>query len=171
MVTCKLSNIDVIPHTHYDRSNKAVADGAVSFYIDHLVSSRVSRATYGVKAYTVFNPRDPEHLTRQHTRFIDAAGDLSIPNQFSSILPKVHKENTLVHSDDDICFQGTQVSELREFRRPFSFNTKSRAACASHSVSITCYKGDLQEPKWMDIEQCISCLLLDQAHADFIQMM
>jgi hypothetical protein len=74
-----------------DLSNKAVADGAVSFYIDHLVSSRVARATFGVEIYTPFNSNDPEHQARRHTRFIDAAGDPSIPNQFASILLKVNK--------------------------------------------------------------------------------
>jgi hypothetical protein len=70
-------------------SNKAVPGGAVSFYIDRLVSSRVARATYGIEVYTSFDHQDPEHLARQHTRFIDAAGDPSIPNQFASILLKV----------------------------------------------------------------------------------
>ncbi|OAX34710.1 hypothetical protein K503DRAFT_803365 [Rhizopogon vinicolor AM-OR11-026] len=53
--------------------NKAVADGAVSFYIDHLVSSRVAPATHGVRAYIPFNSQDPEHQARQPTQFIDPA--------------------------------------------------------------------------------------------------
>jgi len=73
-----------------DCSNKAVADGAISFYIDHLVSSRVARATYGIDVYTLFNSQNPEHQARQHTLFIDAAGNPSIPNLFSSILLKVN---------------------------------------------------------------------------------
>ncbi|KAJ8585555.1 hypothetical protein M405DRAFT_745130 [Rhizopogon salebrosus TDB-379] len=113
--------------------NKAVADGAVSFYIDHLVSSRVARATYGIKVYTQYDPQDLEHQARKHTKFIDVAGHQSIPNQFSSILMK-----------------GTQVSELREFRKPFQFTQKSRHS--TNTVNIMCYKGDLQDPKWLDIE-------------------
>jgi len=171
MVTCKLSSIDVITLTlTHDCSNKAVADGAVSFYIDHLVSSRVARTTYGINITTRYNSQDPEHRARKHTQFISLAGHLTIPNKFGSILLKVNMENALVHSmDADMFSQGTQVSELREFRRSFSFSKKSRAACASHSVNISCYKGDLQEPKWMDTERCMACLLLDQAHADSIQ--
>ncbi|OAX34642.1 hypothetical protein K503DRAFT_859084 [Rhizopogon vinicolor AM-OR11-026] len=115
--------------------NKAVADGAVSFYIDHLVLSRVARATYGVEIYTPFSPHDPEHQARQHTRFIDAAGDPSIPNQFASILLK-----------------GTQVSELREFRQSFDFIQNS-GCVVGHAVDIMCYKGNLQEPKWLDVDR------------------
>ncbi|OAX34711.1 hypothetical protein K503DRAFT_803366 [Rhizopogon vinicolor AM-OR11-026] len=132
--------------------NKAVADGAVSFYIDHLVSSRVARATYGVKMYTRFNSQDPEHQARQHKQFIDHAGDPSISNQFASILLK-----------------GTQVSELREFRSPFSFLRKSRFECNSHSVQIICYKGDLQKPKWLDIEPS-SFSTLCTVHADLSEL-
>jgi len=152
---CKLSSIVVSPHTHPDRSNKAVADGAVSFHIDHLVSSRVARATYGIEMYTPFNYQDPEHQARRHTQFTDAAGIPSIPQQFASILLKVHNENTLVHSDADICWQGTQVSELREFRRAFHFRQKSRHTFDS-CVNIMSYKGDLQQPKWLDVERCMT---------------
>ncbi|KAJ8595460.1 hypothetical protein M405DRAFT_929541 [Rhizopogon salebrosus TDB-379] len=132
--------------------NKAVADGAVSFYIDHLVSSRVARFTYGIETYTRYNSRDPEHKARQHTRFIDHAGYSCIANQFSSILLK-----------------GTQVSELREFRKSFDFNEKSRAACSSHSVDIMCYKGDLQDPKWLDVERS-SFSMLCTIHADLSEL-
>ncbi|KAG0708560.1 hypothetical protein DFH29DRAFT_423264 [Suillus ampliporus] len=116
--------------------NKAVADGAVSFYIDHLVSSRVARATYGIECYTQYNSQNLGHQARQHTCFIDNTGELCIPNRFESILPK-----------------GTQVSELREFRKPFVCARKSLIACTSHSTDIMCYKGALQEPQWLDVER------------------
>ncbi|KAJ8585554.1 hypothetical protein M405DRAFT_865328 [Rhizopogon salebrosus TDB-379] len=118
------------------RGKKAVADGAVSFYIDHFVSSQIARATYGTKVHTRYDPRDLEHQARKHTRFIDPVGDLRIPNKFSSILMK-----------------GTQVSQLHEFRKSFHFYTKSRPACGSCRVDIMCYEGDLQEPKWIDVER------------------
>jgi hypothetical protein len=79
-----------------DCSKKAAADGAVSFYIDHFVSSRIACATYGTKVYTRYNPRDLEHQARKHTQFIDPAGDLRIPNQFSSILMKVIKHDVII---------------------------------------------------------------------------
>ncbi|KAG1746337.1 hypothetical protein EDB19DRAFT_1905800 [Suillus lakei] len=96
--------------------NKAVADGAVLFYIDHLVSSRVARATYGIECFTPYDSQDPEHQVRQHKSFIDATGELCVPEYFESILLK-----------------DTQVSELREFRKSFQIIRKKLARCKSHS--------------------------------------
>jgi hypothetical protein len=70
-------------------SNKAVADGAVSYFIDHLVSSRVSRFTYGTECSVPFNPFDMEHRARQKEVFRSASGILALPRAFSSILTKV----------------------------------------------------------------------------------
>jgi hypothetical protein len=70
-------------------SNKAVADGAVSYFIDHLVSSRVSRFTYGTECSVPFNPFDMEHRARQKDVFRSASGILALPRAFSSILTKV----------------------------------------------------------------------------------
>jgi hypothetical protein len=116
--------------------NKAVADGAVSFYIDHLVSSRVARATYGIECSTQYDSQDPEHLARESKSYINVAGVRRIPGYFESILRK-----------------GTQVSELREFRKSFHTTRTSRGACKSHSTDIMCYKGTLQEPQWLDVER------------------
>ncbi|KAG1721510.1 uncharacterized protein EDB91DRAFT_1176212 [Suillus paluster] len=132
--------------------NKAVADGAVSFYIDHLVSSRVARATYGIECNSPYNSQDPEHSARQHTSFIDASGKPCIPNRFQSILLK-----------------GTQVSELREFRKSFYIVLKSLAACTSHSTDIMCYNGALQEPQWLDVERS-SFSTLCTIHADLQEL-
>ncbi|KAF7362767.1 hypothetical protein MVEN_00626400 [Mycena venus] len=44
--------------------NKAVADGAVSFYVDHYVSVRVARFTYGMQISEPYNPNNVEHATR-----------------------------------------------------------------------------------------------------------
>ncbi|KAG2129861.1 uncharacterized protein EDB93DRAFT_1265156 [Suillus bovinus] len=116
-------------------ANKAVADGAVSFYIDHLVSSRVARVAYGIECRTRYNVQDPEHLVRQHKVVIDVDGGTYLHERFQSILLK-----------------GTQVSEQCEFRKPFIATRKSLAACKNHSTDIMCYKGALQEPQWLDTE-------------------
>ncbi|KAG1792838.1 uncharacterized protein HD556DRAFT_1378586 [Suillus plorans] len=133
-------------------ANKAVADGAVSFYIDHLVSSRVARVTYGIECKRQYNFQDPEHLARRHKAVIDVDGETYIHEQFESILLK-----------------GTQVSEQREFRKPFFTTRKSLAACESHSANIMCYKGALQEPQWLDTERS-SFATLCTIHADLREL-
>lgn len=70
-------------------SNKVVADGAVSFYLDRLVTARVARHTYGVPCYVLYDSADLEHLSRSPSVFVDADGEEYLPNVFSSILTKV----------------------------------------------------------------------------------
>ena len=69
--------------------NKAVAIGAVSYYIDHFVTGRISKFTYGVLGNVVYDPYDPEHVLREHQSYVDAVGDTCIPNNFRTMLPRV----------------------------------------------------------------------------------
>ena len=70
-------------------SNKAVADGAISFFIDHFVSARVSKFAYGVDIYQKYNPLNHEHSRRKNATFMTAEGYLGIDGIFSVILPQV----------------------------------------------------------------------------------
>ena len=70
-------------------SNKAVADGAVSFYIDHFVSARVSKFAYGVEIYEKFDVSNSEHQRRKNLTFMTPQGYLGIDGIFSVILPQV----------------------------------------------------------------------------------
>lgn len=71
--------------------NKAVADGAVSFYLDRFVSSRVARWTYGVECNRLFDKSNPEHLIRSHKVNTRASGDLCVSDGFNAILIKVRR--------------------------------------------------------------------------------
>jgi len=44
--------------------NKAVADGAISYYTDHFVQTRVSKLTYGCRGLLPYDPSNPEHRKR-----------------------------------------------------------------------------------------------------------
>ena len=63
---------------------KAVADGAVSSYIDPLVTSRTSKYTYGIKCYKTYDPSLSDHRKREYTRFTSLSGVSRLPNAFSS---------------------------------------------------------------------------------------
>ena len=76
-----------VPLTGY--SHKAVPDGALSFLVDHLVKSRVARATYGTTFSDVVDEEDPEHLSRKETWYTSATGQLVVPKAFEGILRKV----------------------------------------------------------------------------------
>jgi hypothetical protein len=72
------------------RRSKAVADGAVSFYIDHFVRSRIAKATYGVPLDPVFNRNNPGHSRRAHNTYvIPASTELFVAGGFSPTLVKV----------------------------------------------------------------------------------
>ncbi|KAF6748676.1 hypothetical protein DFP72DRAFT_915785 [Ephemerocybe angulata] len=113
------------PDTHV---NKAVSNGAVSFYLDSAVTSRVARLTYGVEVCVDYNSTDYEHIKRGHR----VAYPFSLP-AFSSILPK----NTRVKSD-------------REFRRSFETTAAHRVGLRSHEVDILSYRGSSANPEWID---------------------
>ena len=50
--------------TNFFFSSKAVADGAISYYIDHFVQTRVSKLTYGIRCRKTYDPGNPEHRKR-----------------------------------------------------------------------------------------------------------
>jgi hypothetical protein len=59
------------------------------FRIDHSVSSRVARYTYGTDCSVLFDPSLADHLARENTCSQDSSGVMKVPNYFSSILEKV----------------------------------------------------------------------------------
>lgn len=71
--------------------NKAVADGAISFYLDHSVGARVSKFSYGTNCNRSYNHSDIEHAQRSSSIYIDLNGQQRIPNCFDVILPKVRE--------------------------------------------------------------------------------
>lgn len=69
--------------------NKAVADGAVSFYLDHFVRARVSKFSYGINCNGNYDASDNEHRKRSSSIYVGLDGQQRIPNCFDVILPKV----------------------------------------------------------------------------------
>ncbi|KAL0574104.1 hypothetical protein V5O48_007863, partial [Marasmius crinis-equi] len=115
--------------------NKAVADGAVSFYLDHMVSARVARFTYGVECSTSYMPSDPEHRKRSHTLYTDVAGYQLVPDHFDHILVKGHR-----------------VNEETEFRRTYHRLALKAEPLRDISVEILHYRGHDKAPKWLDVD-------------------
>jgi hypothetical protein len=69
--------------------NKAVADGAVSFYLDRLVVARVSSFDYGADCCIPFHANDPEHLARANAARPGLPAPEYLGGSFDVILPKV----------------------------------------------------------------------------------
>ncbi|KAF8638104.1 hypothetical protein AX17_002444 [Amanita inopinata Kibby_2008] len=113
--------------------NKAVADGAVSFYLDHFVSVRVANFTYGIECLTGFDKNNPDHVARSDKAVFRPSGKIVLSDYFDVILKK-----------------GTRVSENKEFRR--TYHVESTVPLKSRAEEILCYRGRKEDPKWVDLE-------------------
>jgi hypothetical protein len=127
---------------------KAVADGAVAFFLDHRVSARVAKFTYGTRCATQFDRNDPQHKLRASMAVPRPSGRTVLPNAFSAILTK-----------------GTAVSETKEFSKNFITEVVDRSACDMITTEIVCYRGDSSDPRWTDSEPGMFSTLCN-VHAD-----
>ncbi|KAF8632437.1 hypothetical protein AX15_001880 [Amanita polypyramis BW_CC] len=116
--------------------SKAVADGAVLFYVNHYVNKRIARYTYGNACSYVYNPNDPEHSQRSGQVYISSSRKQYIRGAFDVILSK-----------------GTQVSETTEFRRSYWYTSTTRDTLCHVKNEIHSYRGSVKIPRWMDIDK------------------
>ena len=75
--------------TLFPRRDKAVAIGAVLYYVDHSVLGKVLEPTYGVVSDVLYDPFNPEHVQRAHETFINAVGERRVPGHFDVMLTRV----------------------------------------------------------------------------------
>ncbi|THH13132.1 hypothetical protein EW146_g7051 [Bondarzewia mesenterica] len=115
-------------------TNKAVAEGAVSFHLDHFVSTRIARFTYGTKVAILFDASCSAHQERSWSKYIGVDGVERLPNAFSPILP-----------------MGTATSETMVFSEPFMRKAHKKQDLDRIECNITCYKGT-SSPSWIDID-------------------
>ncbi|KAF9783740.1 hypothetical protein BJ322DRAFT_1109589 [Thelephora terrestris] len=116
-------------------TGKAVAVGAVSFYIDRFVRGRISKFTYGVPCAVVYNPFDPEHVKREDKTYMDLEGDKCVPGGFTTLLSK-----------------GTRVLESREIKTQ-RWAISEGVPTGKVMAGIRKYHGSEKEPEWTDVER------------------
>ena len=138
-------------------SNKAVSDGAISFYVDRYVSSRISRYTFGVYLHDLYDPTNPEHIKRIRIKIEYPDHEERIAGLFSVILPKVSRArkydiiSSLVHVHS--LLKNTQVDELTEFRQTVSQSHQSKAHFENIFSTVSCYLGDnVSSTMWKNVE-------------------
>jgi len=138
------------PVTH---SNKAVAVGAVLFYVDHFVTGRIAKFTFGAPSVTVYQPSDPEYIMREHKSWLDPEGNKRVPDCFETMLSRVcHLPPFIDPPNNFITLQGTKVEEDHEVRSNFSYVTEGSPQLQAFQ-SIVKYTGAQIAPQWMDIER------------------
>jgi len=114
--------------------NKAVAHGAIYFFINHYVHTRMSRATYGIMCSRDFDKNDPEHLKRSATIFLGADGKWRTPGAFSNVLGK-----------------GKKITEVSSFRGSFVRYTFQNSELWD-PPNLYCYSGSVSKPRWRDLD-------------------
>ena len=133
-------------------SNKAVAVGAISYYVDHFVTGRISKFTYGVPCNTPYQPSKPEHVRREYTAFYNATGGMVLPSYFDTMLSRVCQPSHSINTPREFhCSQGTKVLEDREVRHSFCYVTEGTPRQQA-SQQVSKYTGASSSPEWMDVE-------------------
>ncbi|VDB90865.1 unnamed protein product [Peniophora sp. CBMAI 1063] len=105
-------------------ANKAVAEGAISFYVDHHVSARVARWTYGTAIKVPYDPSIPSHAQRTHRVYKDATGTYMLENAFYPLIQR-----------------GTQVAETEDFSRTINFHSPKDRKDTDLTSIIFAYRG------------------------------
>jgi len=133
-------------------SNKPVAVGAISFYVDRFVTRRISKFTYGAACSAPYHFFDLEHRRRKHLSFLDPAGQRCIPDYFKTMLPQVRRPAPLlIFLENLTTLQGTKILEDQEVRYSFCYVTEG-APQQQAFQSVLQYIGTRRAPRWMDIE-------------------
>lgn len=117
-----------------EATSKAVANGAVAWLIDGVVSERVAKMTYGIRCSTRFKPSDKQHLARQSQAFISLDGSTRLSNSFGPILHK-----------------GESGVEDRDHIEPFTLTWQATAPMLRKDVALIVYRGDIEPlPEFVD---------------------
>ncbi|KAJ2928235.1 hypothetical protein H1R20_g8854, partial [Candolleomyces eurysporus] len=115
--------------------NKAVSDGAVSFYLDQRVKTRIAKVAYGPMYSIIYDKKNPEHRQRESTMITPRNGTKIIPGRFSPILPK-----------------NTQVSEEQRFSFKLSRQIDTKGSLKA-DATVWCYGGQDLDPRWKDVDK------------------
>jgi len=120
------------PDTH---TSKAVAAGAISYYVDRFVVGRLVRYTYGTPSSISFDPSDPEHRKRAQKRYLGITGELWL-DIFTPTL-----------------FKGVRTSGTQEFRKKVAgVSMLPPTAGETSEFTIIRYTGKSKNPQWVDAE-------------------
>ncbi|KAL4245026.1 hypothetical protein ABKN59_002860 [Abortiporus biennis] len=118
-----------------NHTNKAVAEGAISFHLQNFVSVRVLKTTYGTDHLVDYNPLDPEHYRRRWTVKAQPSGRQMIPNAFSVLLSK-----------------GSRVRDNEEAKLDFWMESTQPSSLDYIYCDVMSYRGNMKAPSWTDAE-------------------
>ncbi|KAI0785955.1 hypothetical protein C8Q75DRAFT_794294 [Abortiporus biennis] len=116
-------------------TNKAVAEGAVSYFLHHLVCVRVAPVTYGTRIVAYYDPLKKDHLLRKHHALVRSSGQLVLPNAYLVSLAK----GTRMQEGTELCLDLHRVSPQYQ---DLDYIT----------AELIAYRGESKNPCWIDEE-------------------
>ncbi|TFK50898.1 hypothetical protein OE88DRAFT_1808443 [Heliocybe sulcata] len=146
-LTCHSKGMEISRPEGY--TNKAVADGAVAFYLDNVVCSRVSRTTYGVKGLRKYKKK---YHSRKPSGFRDASGSWMLPQAYHCLV----KKNQKVRTEEELTM---------DFCRDWSESEFQDGSVHYQPFTIITYDGTSDCPQWTDVDSG-SYHTLCTVHAD-----
>lgn len=75
--------------TYTAHRNKAVSEGAATYFLHKYVTTRVARMTWGFACNIPYCADDPEHYKRRHKVVIDVAGEERLNGVFQLYISEV----------------------------------------------------------------------------------
>ncbi|PIL34591.1 hypothetical protein GSI_03370 [Ganoderma sinense ZZ0214-1] len=147
----RLGAIGVTLYRPDSHTNKAVANGAVSFFLDHFVSSRVMKMTYGTYVCVKYNADKPEHRARRSKKYVRPSGEVVLSGRFDTVLRK-----------------GTRVCENEEILQTYLQEAEDSHGLDRLQAQVICYRGR-DTPKWTDVDREMFTHLCT-VHADTSQV-
>lgn len=122
------------------RRNKAVAEGAMVYYLGHLVTARVARLTIGTVCGVDFDEANEEHVKRKDQAKHRPSGVLTVPGKFVPLV-----------------LRGTSLAEDHMVFRTMCREHKAPQPDGKATASVIVYRGDKAIPEWIDEEPSV-CL-------------
>ncbi|KAH6910162.1 hypothetical protein BKA70DRAFT_1272313 [Coprinopsis sp. MPI-PUGE-AT-0042] len=116
--------------------NKAVSDGAVAYYVSHMVTARIARYSYGTFRNVEFKPDFKSHKQREGKLLVRASGRRMVPNKWEVMLAK-----------------GTKVSEETEIKISMWKEAEKKEELKEVFFDVICYKGRMQDVGWKDEDE------------------
>lgn len=121
-------------------SIKAVANGALAWYIDQTVSTRYSRWHYGINIRTPYQPHSPAH--RAYVPWYGLNGIKYIGDGWGSIVYKVGLSDGFPCANVSLTLsKNNRIRAGRAFMQPFSVEMAESRSNWTHSVDIYVYRG------------------------------
>ncbi|KAI9060751.1 hypothetical protein FKP32DRAFT_1595071 [Trametes sanguinea] len=118
------------PNAH---TSKAAAEGALSFFLENIVSARIMRYTYGTEVILPYDPNDQVHYSRRSQIIVRPSGRIYLPNAFSAILTK-----------------GTRMREGEEITQSYQQEARDPRTLNNVASDIICHRGKRPTSPWID---------------------